>query len=242
MNRTVDRADIVLPAATFAEASGTLVSSEGRAQLFYQAFVPGDPIQAAWTWLAAVGGGAQEPDAGGRRSLDSVREEMTRELPLLAPLRGHAPSADLRSAGQAYPRQPHRSSGRTAVTANIDVREVRPPEDRDSPLVFSMEGSEEQPPSPLIARYWAPGWNSVQALNKFQQEVGGPLRGGDPGIRLLERSGGPAPAYFPAITAAPDDDPAAAEPPAYRLFGSEELSRCAPAIAARSHPCPGGTE
>ena len=37
-----------------------------------------------------------------------------------------------------------------------------------------MEGYEDQPPAPLISRYWSPGWNSVQALNKFQQEVGGP--------------------------------------------------------------------
>ena len=49
-----------------------------------------------------------------------------------------------------------------------------------------MEGYQGQPPAPLIPRFWAPGWNSVQALNKFQEEVGGPLRGGDPGRRLIE--------------------------------------------------------
>ena len=35
--------------------------------------------------------------------------------------------------------------------------------------------------------FWAPGWNSIQAVNKFQEEIAGPLRGGDPGVRLLER-------------------------------------------------------
>ena len=32
-----------------------------------------------------------------------------------------------------------------------------------------------------MSRLWAPGWNSVQAITKFQEEIGGPLRGGDPG-------------------------------------------------------------
>ena len=26
----------------------------------------------------------------------------------------------------------------------------------------------------------------MQALNKFQEEIAGPLRGGDPGVRLIE--------------------------------------------------------
>jgi NADH-quinone oxidoreductase subunit G len=43
-----------------------------------------------------------------------------------------------------------------------------------------------QPPPALIPRYWSPGWNSVQAINKFQIEGGGPLHGGDPGRRLIE--------------------------------------------------------
>ena len=57
-------------------------------------------------------------------------------------------------------------------------------------LSFSMEGYEGQPPAPLISRYWSPGWNSVQALNKYQQEVGGALKGGDPGKRLIEPNAG----------------------------------------------------
>ncbi|MCF8970623.1 NADH-quinone oxidoreductase subunit NuoG, partial [Pseudomonas carnis] len=37
---TSERADLVLPAATFAEGDGTLVSQEGRAQRFFQVFDP----------------------------------------------------------------------------------------------------------------------------------------------------------------------------------------------------------
>ena len=77
----------------------------------------------------------------------------------------------------------------------------------------------------LIREYWAGGWNSVQALNKFQAEVGGPLVGGDPGLRLIE----PPPSAAVAYTA---EVPPAPERPAGRclvvglhhIFGSEELS------------------
>ena len=65
--------------------------------------------------------------------------------------------------------------------ADVDVSEPKPPDDPNSPLAFSMEGYEGRPPPALLAHDWAPHWNSVQALNKFQEEIGGPLRGGDPG-------------------------------------------------------------
>ena len=36
-----------------------------------------------------------------------------------------------------------------------------------------MEGYYGPMPSSLIPFFWAPGWNSVQAVNKFQNEIGG---------------------------------------------------------------------
>jgi NADH-quinone oxidoreductase subunit G len=102
-----------------------------------------------------------------------------------------------------------------------------------------MEGYEGQPPGAMIPRYWSPGWNSVQALNKFQSEVGGPLRGGDPGLRLIEPSQVQPASYFP-------DVPEAFQRrkgewlvvPIYHIFGSEELSAITPAIAERiPEPC-----
>ena len=53
-NPTSERAELALPAATFAEADGTLVNSEGRAQRFYQVFVPADEIQESWRWLRDI--------------------------------------------------------------------------------------------------------------------------------------------------------------------------------------------
>ena len=121
------------------------------------------------------------------------------------------------------------------MLANISVHEPKPPEDPDSPLAFSMEGYPGEPPPALITHYWEPGWNSVQALNKFQEEVGGPLRGGDPGVRLLEANPESRAAYFTAI-------PPAFERrkdewlilPLHHIFGSEELSMLAPAVAQRA--------
>jgi NADH-quinone oxidoreductase subunit G len=148
------------------------------------------------------------------------------------------------------------------MLANISVHEPRPPEDPDSPLSFSMEGYEGQPPAPFITRYWSPGWNSVQALNKFQQVAGGPLRGGDPGKRLIEpatlpsslpsREGleHPPPSrekagvmgIFGAAVSFSRNVPEAFNPkegewlvvPLYHVFGSEELSVLSPGIAERT--------
>ena len=72
------------------------------------------------------------------------------------------------------------------MLANITVHEPKPPEDFDSPLSFSMEGNPDQPPAALIPFFWSPGWNSIQAVNKYQSEIAGPLRGGPAGVRLIE--------------------------------------------------------
>ncbi len=87
------------------------------------------------------------------------------------------------------------------------------------------------PPAPLNARYWAPGWNSVQSLNKFQQEVGGPLLGGDPGQRLIEPKQDAKPEYFTYAPASSVDEQQDA--PRHHIFGSEELSIHSPAIMER---------
>ncbi len=117
--------------------------------------------------------------------------------------------------------------------SDMDVHEPRPPRDPDSPLSFSMEGYEGQPPASLIPRFWAPGWNSIQSVNKFQSEVGGPLRGGDPGRRVIGPSGDGV--YFEGIPEA--FRPRVGETliiPVSHIFGSEELSILSQGIAQLS--------
>jgi NADH-quinone oxidoreductase subunit G len=228
--RTSERADLVLPAATFAEGDGTLVNNEGRAQRFLKVFVPEGMIQESWRWLRAAQRKATGEEGSRGWSFDQETDLLSQALPAFAPLRELGPRADFRIAGAKVPREPHRYSGRTSMHADLNVSEPKPPEDPDTPMSFSMEGFKGKPPATLIARYWSPGWNSVHALNKFQSEVGGPLRGGDPGQRLIEpsRSGH---AYFdpPAPSFHGSGAPWTCVP-LYHLFGSEEMSALSPGI------------
>jgi NADH-quinone oxidoreductase subunit G len=221
-NPTTRRADMVLPAGTFAESDGTFVSSEGRAQRFFQVFVPQNEVTASWRWL--------RPDYW--HDLDDVLVAMSPAIPELAAVRSAAPSAAFRIAGAKIPRSPHRESGRTAVLVNIDVSEPAPPSDPDSPLAFSMEGTTEQPPAALIPFFWSPGWNSIQAVNTYQKEVGGPLRGGDAGVRIVEPAPENGQPYFcdiPATFEARENEWLLV--PMHHIFGSDELSLAAPGIA-----------
>ncbi len=73
------------------------------------------------------------------------------------------------------------------MNANIAVAESKISQDPDSPLAFSMEGQPEDPPSSLVPFYWTPGWNSVQAMYiNYLEEPDAAMKGGDPGIRLIE--------------------------------------------------------
>jgi NADH-quinone oxidoreductase subunit G len=233
LNPTASRAEFVLPAATFAESDGTLVNSEGRAQRFFQVFIPAGCIQESWRWLRDLGLAMGKASFASLQTLDDVIAAITAELPYLAAVASAAPKRD--SAGKIA-RQPSRYSGRTAMLANISVSEPKPPEDPDSPLAFSMESGVQSPPPPLIPFFWQPGWNSIQAVNKYQSEVGGPLRGGDPGMRLVEPSSSPAASTYISSVPAPRHGDAADLQivPIFHIFGSEELSRHAPGVAELS--------
>src|SRR5205814_5737295 len=141
------------------------------------------------------------------------------------------PRSDFRIAGSKIPREPHRYSGRTAMLADVTVHEPKPPDDPDSPLSFSMEGTPKQPPPPLIPFFWSPQWNSIQAVNKFQSEIAGPLKGGDPGVRLIDPAAGSSPPYFTAVPGAPDARSGLwLAVPLYHIFVSDELSARSPAL------------
>ena len=231
-NRTTERAEVVLPVATFAESDGTLVSNEGRAQRFFQVFEPRGYVQESWRWLrhAMMAAGRREVEAW--QTLDDITAAMIERMPWFGPAAEAAPPGSFRMAGQKIARQHQRYSGRTAMYANVDVSEPKPPDDPDSALTFSMEGYGGQPPAALIPRFWAPGWNSIQSLNRFQEEVAGPLRGGCAGRRLLEPVSAEGVELFQDVP-----PPFQRRPgqwlmvPLYHIFGSEELSSQTSAIA-----------
>jgi len=230
-NQTSVKAELVLPAATFAEADGTLVSGEGRAQRFFRVFEPEGAVQESWRWLRDAMLAAGRPEAAAWENLDHVIDTLSDE-PVLARVAKAAPLSGFRMAGAKIPRQPHRYSGRTSMLAQVSVHEPKPPDDPDSSLSFSMEGTPDQPPSALIPFFWSPGWNSIQSVTKFQDEVNGPLRGGDAGVRLFEPAKVMDRSYFNSVPAAfkgREDERLVVA--LYHIFGSEELSRFAPAAA-----------
>lgn len=222
-----------LPAGTFAESSGTFVTSEGRGQRFFQVMTPSDEIQASWKWIRDIAVELGRPEASRWRSLDGIVSDMAKALPEWEAVKNIAPGADFRVTGMKIARQAHRYSGRTAMNAGVTVHEAKPPDDPDSALAYSMEGYQGPVPSSVIPRFWWPAWNSVQAVNKFQSEIAGPLAGGDPGIRLVEPTGSLStepPKYRPPIAFAKSEELLLAIP-LYHVFGSDELSALAPAIA-----------
>jgi NADH-quinone oxidoreductase subunit G len=228
-NSTTEAAEVVLPAGTFAESDGTLVTSEGRAQRFFQAFDPSTDVQASWHWLREASVAAGIESRLPWDDLDDLTTTIAATIDALGQLPKVAPSRI--SAGKIA-REPGRYSGRTSMLANISVHEPKPPDDADSALSFSMESGLGAVPTSLRPFFWAPGWNSVQAVNKFQAEIGGPLSGGDPGVRLIEPAQDSRSPYFSSIP--PAFQSQAGEwllIPIFHIFGSEELSRHATAIA-----------
>ena len=230
-NTTTAQADMVLPAAAFAEADGTLVNNEGRAQRFYQVYKPENDAEASWRWLEAIRAAQTETKPS---DWDDLVMDIAASNPIFADLPQDAPLATFRINGQKIARQPMRFSGHTSMHANRSVSELPPTTDPDTPLAFSMEGSERQPPAALVNRYWAPGWNSVQSLNRFQEEVAGPLRGGSEGVRLFTAVAGDHACFGTIPLAFGVEDDAWRVLPIYHIFGSEELSAQSPAIAART--------
>ncbi|MFW2075409.1 NADH-quinone oxidoreductase subunit NuoG [Acinetobacter gerneri] len=235
---TVKVADVVLSAASFAEGDGTVVSQEGRAQRFYQVYDPSYykpeyAIKESWRWLHAIETGVKGK-AISWTLLDDVIESVVKNVPVLEAIQDVAPDAGYRVQGLKIAREPRRYSGRTAMRAPISVHEPKQPVDVDSALTFSMEGYVgPQKASSLVPFAWAPGWNSPQSWNKYQDEVGGHLIGGDSGIRLFDRlAKRPARSYV-APTAVVANPESFRLVPMHHIFASGEFTVKTPAMESR---------
>ncbi|MFH8135140.1 NADH-quinone oxidoreductase subunit NuoG [Pantoea osteomyelitidis] len=234
---TLEKAGLILSTASFAESDGTSINHEGRAQRFFQVYDPSYydhsiVMLESWRWLHSVHSMVESREVDWTQ-LDHVIDAVITALPQLKGIKEAAPDASFRIRGQKLARSPHRSSGRTAARANISVHEPRQPKDQDSMFAFSMEGN-NQPGAPRsqIPFAWAPGWNSPQAWNKFQDEVGGKLRNGDPGVRLFERGNGQL-EWFTRVPDAFTSNEGWRVAPYYQLFGSEEMSQRSPVFQQR---------
>lgn len=216
--RTGEQAHLVCASATFAESSGTFVNYEGRAQHYYATFKPVDSILPATRWLA--------PET----SLATLTQACSQTLAHCAGMVDLTPGQDYHYAGLLAPRQQFRYSGRTAMRANKNVHEPKQEQDPDGIMSYSMEGVSPLKEARVFNTPWAPGWNSNQSVFKFQDEVGGHLKQGSVGVRLLDKPNGSEGGGYIAL----DSSEKNTAFPLYHLFGSEELSAQSQAIQARA--------
>ena len=222
-NRTAEHAKVILPAATYAEQTGTFVNYESRAQRFYQVFQPVDEIEPAWSWLNRLA------EVLGKKetrwdSYAALLEQCANQT--FAQLRDIAPSSDYRiDTTSRIPRQSHRYSGRTAMNAQVNIHEPKAAVDTDTPFSYSMEGQNPGDQNGATIPYvWSPGWNSNQSVFKFQQEVAGKLAGGDPGLRLRDSNAAKL-EYFDVDTPTISREAGSFElVPIHLVFGSDEMS------------------
>ncbi len=230
---TAEAASAVLPAASYAEQTGTSVNYEGRAQRFYQVFRPKDEVAPSWRWLSHLA------RALGRDAAWDDFNDLAAACAngAFAPLAEVAPPPDYRVEGQTkIPRQPHRYSGRTAMRADVNIHEPKTAVDEETPFSWSMEGQNlGQQDGATVPYVWTPGWNSNQSVFKFQQEVNGALAGGDPGVRLFETNDsadGLAQRFREPPAKAPAND-ALVTARITHVFGGDELSAASPPIQER---------
>jgi len=234
-DRVVEQADVVLPAATFAESTGTFVNNEGRAQRHFAVLPPEGEVREAWRWVRELLQRLERQEARGWKTVDDVIAALELELPQFRGVAAAAPPASWRGDGRKVARQPERWSGRAAIDADRTVREPAPAADPDSALAYSLEGlTPEQSPAALVPRVWAPGWNSGNGLHKLQEEVGGPLRGGPAGalLRPAGHAGAPPPPVVPPAFAPRADEFVLVA--VHHIFGSDDLSMHALGVAERA--------
>ena len=240
---TSKKADVVIACANTFETEGTYINNEGRAQRFFAVHDKQGRAD-AWRSLATLAKMVSQTGDPGTSvtqlanciKFDHVCNLVSQQGGLFSHWCNVAPDADFRVAGMKIPRQSHRASGRTSLHAHESVSEAKQPEDLDSALGYTMEGTPINKPSALMPQVWSPGWNSNEAINKFQEEINGPLKGGEAGLRLFDGLQGlplTSSTLIPSITIGAGQILAHSQS---RLFASDQASHLSTALRQRSDP------
>lgn len=245
-----------LPVCTVPESSGTLVNNEGRMQRFYQVLRPIAGVVPTWSVARDLIVDAALSPGDDWQHFEDVTAALEAAVEVFVGATQVAPPAAYRQQKQRIPRMSSRYSGRNATMTrdaldDFDARRAarldgelpvvpRRSEDPETPLVFSMEGCSDGVPPALQPHVWAPGWNSNEAVNHLQIEVGGPLDGGDPGRRIFAAADSAT--HEGTVHTGEGDDPGAVASATddgrllvcatAEIFGSEAMSQRAPALAS----------
>lgn len=233
-NLMQEKADLILSTANFAESDGTVVNYEGRAQRFFRLYNPqyyddSVLILESWRWLYLIYDAYMNDSRDNDLHIDYVINDIINCFSRLIGIKNTTPDASFRIHGQKLSRAPHRYSGRTSMYTNVNIHEPCIAKDDETMFTFSMEGSHNtQAVHQQVAFAWSPGWNSCQSWNKFQNEIGGNLLHGDPGVCLLKVNDLSDWYWFDII---PKSFESAIDcnkwliVPYWHLFGSEETSQ-----------------
>jgi NADH-quinone oxidoreductase subunit G len=206
---SIKQADLALAIGSFADSDGTFINQEGRVQRYYKAIFGADDPPQDWALLRDAGVAAGRLELGRWQTHGALLAAMAETVPALAIA---SPETD-----RARPATlPHRYSGRTAANAHLDVREAMPWQHEDSPLGTTMEGPPVHLQSGLVPVVWSPGWNSGQAVHKFQDQSALEV------FLFQDLPERRDDFEIPAAVFADD-----------RVLGSDELSALSPAIIAR---------
>ena len=175
-NDLTEYANIVLPVGSVSESNGHFVNFQGRLQRFSAAHIPVTPIRENWYWLTLLAKhlfNRQEVTFNNLSQLQSFFAQRGEPWALQV-LACQSNQNDKSSKGVA--RQTHRASGRTAMTANQSVHEMKTylENSQNDAFNYSMEGGRANA-SNNMPYTWSPAWNSNQSIIQHQQEVNGEL-------------------------------------------------------------------
>ncbi len=215
---TTKHASLTVAVGSFADSDGTFINFEGRVQRFYKGIFGVEEAPQSWVLLRDAGVMASRDKATTWGTYAQLLTSMSAAIPELAACSDASPTVPPTTRP---PTLPYRHSGRTAASAHIEVREQLPAQHNDSPLSTTMEGPPIHLQSALKPVVWSPGWNSVQAVNKFQDTIGGALSGVEE--RFLFQSPTGYNVFFADVQNVAED---------HRNLGIEEVSELSPAIIA----------
>ncbi|QJC37465.1 NADH-quinone oxidoreductase subunit NuoG [Enterobacteriaceae endosymbiont of Donacia thalassina] len=191
LTKTMKQANIILPVSNFIESSGTVINNECRAQRFFQVYKPSfynkhNNRKSSWKWIYKIY--AKLNNLNKKITLDDIIKKCEKYIPILNGIHKASPLANYKVYNKKFARSSIRYSGRTSILSNINIHEPKQPEDKDTIFSFSMEGNyNENINCTHIPFLWSPGWNSSQALHKFQKEIGISSKYGSTGFKIFQK-------------------------------------------------------